>query len=238
MPAVALDAFGLSGWSFTNPQRWGDPKAPDLTPPVAPPDRTELQIIGSAAGILVEPIDWGLTAIEIYNAPSSPWSYAGLVPFVPAGVGKCGKQIPWKKVGDLLDDVVPSAAPIKGGLLPTLQGNTPQADKWIRSGGRVIYHSDGSITYVKNGVSIRYNSIGYPDFSRYLYNGNDGLKQVRIELTGTRPGDLAAANEAAGFASTPKGYTWHHNEDVGLMQLVETRVHGQFWHSGGFSLGK
>ncbi|MGH8191913.1 MAG: HNH endonuclease [Rhodanobacteraceae bacterium] len=31
---------------------------------------------------------------------------------------------------------------------------------------------------------------------------------------------------------------WHHNEDVGFMQLVEDDVHSEFWHSGGFSLNK
>jgi titin len=91
------------------------------------------------------------------------------------------------------------------------------------------------MTYIKDGVSIKYNSVGYPDFSGHLYNGNGGLNQVRIKLTGSRPLDEAAANKAAGFAKTPDGYTWHHHEDTGLMQLVKEDVHGSFWHSGGFS---
>jgi len=61
---------------------------------------------------------------------------------------------------------------------------------------------------------------------------------VRIKLTGNYADDFATANAAAGFKNTPKGFTWHHNDDVGLMQLVETRVHGSFWHSGGMSLNK
>lgn len=142
------------------------------------------------------------------------------------------------KKDDCPDEDGNVAPTTRGGLVPTLKGNVPQADKWIRSGGRVVYHTDGGMTYIKNGISVRYNSMGYPDFTKYLYKGGDGLSQVRINLTGTRRGDFAAANAAAGFKSTPKGYTWHHHEDVGLMQLVETRVHGQFWHSGGFSLGQ
>ena len=125
-----------------------------------------------------------------------------------------------------------------GGLVPTLQGNIPQADKWIRNGGRVIYHTDGSVTHIKNGVSIRYNSVGYPDFSKQLYQGTEGLNQVRIKLTGSRRLDEAAAKAAAGFRQTPDGFTWHHHEDIGLMQLVDERIHGDFWHSGGFSLSK
>jgi hypothetical protein len=49
--------------------------------------------------------------------------------------------------------------------------------------------------------------------------------------------DEAAANAAAGFDETPIGYTWHHNENVGLMQLIEEDVHSSFPHTGGFSLG-
>jgi hypothetical protein len=59
---------------------------------------------------------------------------------------------------------------------------------------------------------------------------------VRIELTGDRLADELAANAKAGLSHTPRNYTWHHHEDLGLMQLVETRVHRPFWHDGGFSL--
>jgi hypothetical protein len=44
------------------------------------------------AGVLVEPIDWLLTAREIYNDPKNPLSYAGLIPFVPAGAGKLARE--------------------------------------------------------------------------------------------------------------------------------------------------
>ncbi|MFQ9892172.1 MAG: HNH endonuclease [Emergencia sp.] len=35
---------------------------------------------------------------------------------------------------------------------------------------------------------------------------------------------------------TPNGYTWHHNEKEGLMQLVDTVKHDQTGHDGGMSL--
>ena len=35
---------------------------------------------------------------------------------------------------------------------------------------------------------------------------------------------------------TPDGYTWHHNEEVGKMQLVKSDVHGQTGHTGGRSI--
>lgn len=52
-----------------------------------------------ALGMLIEPIDWLFTVKEIYNDPYNPWSYAGLIPIVPAGVGKLGKGI--DKAGDI-----------------------------------------------------------------------------------------------------------------------------------------
>lgn len=52
----------------------------------------------------------------------------------------------------------------------------------------------------------------------------------------TRDADFAAANAKAGYKSTPKGYTWHHHQDFGRMQLVESKVHSQTGHTGGFSL--
>ena len=55
---------------------------------------------------------------------------------------------------------------------------------------------------------------------------------------GSRPLDFAEANRIAGYKSTPKGYTWHHHETMGRMQLVHSRIHAQTGHTGGFSLWK
>jgi hypothetical protein len=55
-------------------------------------------------GIFFEPLDWAATAREIYNEPRNPWSYAGLLPIIPAGVGKFGK------IADRLHDL-PGSGP-------------------------------------------------------------------------------------------------------------------------------
>ena len=77
-------------------------------------------------------------------------------------------------------------------------------------------------------------SKNVPDFSDHLYNG--GINDVNINPTGNRAKDFSAANKAAGYESTPKGYTWHHHQDNGRMQLVESEVHRKTGHTGGFSL--
>ena len=35
---------------------------------------------------------------------------------------------------------------------------------------------------------------------------------------------------------TPDGYTWHHHQDVGKLQLVEEVIHAKTWHHGGYSI--
>ena len=124
-----------------------------------------------------------------------------------------------------------------GGSVVHPQGNLPNAKKWIDNGGHYIQHADGTMTYIKDNIKVTYSTKGYPDFTPHLYDGTEGLKEVRIDLTGSRHLDEKAANAKAGFKNgTPDNYIWHHNEDTGLMQLVHQDVHEMFYHSGGFSL--
>jgi hypothetical protein len=50
-------------------------------------------VILAIAGIFLEPLDWIMTVGEIVDDPRNPFSYAGLIPFVPAGVGKGCKAL-------------------------------------------------------------------------------------------------------------------------------------------------
>jgi hypothetical protein len=84
-------------------------------------------------------------------------------------------------------------------------------------------------THPKTGVP--FDKAGYPDF-----NAVGVVKvEVKISPTGSRPGDFRAANKAAGFPETPKGYTWHHHQDGTTMQLVPHGIHAETGHTGGFS---
>jgi hypothetical protein len=53
----------------------------------------------------------------------------------------------------------------------------------------------------------------------------NGKKTVRIALRGNRDADAAAAREAAKLKKDPRGYTWHHDDDEGVMMLVPTALH-------------
>jgi len=80
-----------------------------------------------------------------------------------------------------------------------------------------------------------------PDFDNltdFLYKKLPDSGRVRIKVTGSRDMDFAQANKALNLAETPKGYTWHHLDDLNenlecTMQLVLTEVHeATFKHLG------
>lgn len=87
-------------------------------------------------------------------------------------------------------------------------------------------------------TDVPFDEDGLPNFSDYLYSGSKGKAEVVIELSGNRKIDEKLANKAAGFKATPEGYTWHHHQEVGRMQLVKSDAHKKTGHTGGFSLNK
>jgi filamentous hemagglutinin len=85
--------------------------------------------------------------------------------------------------------------------------------------------------YRKQG--LRFKETGYPDFEPYAKVLPNGQKDIRVAYTGSRSADKAAANSAAQLERTPRGYTWHHNEDTETMCLVPEDLHETVRHTGG-----
>lgn len=104
---------------------------------------------------------------------------------------------------------------------------------------------EGSAQAAKYPDGVPFNTDGYPIFDQYA------TKTVKFDfpslegkaagkcLTGNCTSDFKLANQAAGLASTPPGYTWHHCQDMMTMQLVPQDVHsvvfGGVAHAGGES---
>jgi len=84
--------------------------------------------------------------------------------------------------------------------------------------------------YRKQG--LRFTDTGYPDFDPYALVLPNGQKKVRIALTGSRKADAIAAKAAARLEDVPRGYLWHHNEDL-TMSLVPSDLHNAVKHTGG-----
>ena len=100
-----------------------------------------------------------------------------------------------------------------------------------------VKRADGSRAYVQlsTGITVQYDAKGNPDFTPFLYG--KGKNTVTISYTGIRKKDERAANAEAGYAKTPKGYTWHHASGQS-MQLVRSDVHDAFQHVGEFARHK
>jgi len=84
-------------------------------------------------------------------------------------------------------------------------------------------------------TGVPFDAQGFPDFSAWR---DPSVPDVRITLTGDPRKDFALADRAAGItASYRRGkWTWHHNQDCGLMQLVDMQIHAATGHTGGASI--
>jgi RHS repeat-associated protein len=146
-----------------------------------------------------------------------------------------------------VSDALNASSLISGGSSPGLllskasAGVKQAASKAVNKIGNLI-DDFGSVTIrnrdlagkVHPKTGVPFDDLGFPDFSKNLFKG--GKNDVIIKPTGDRAADFLAANKAAGYSSTPKGYTWHHHQSTGRMQLVETSVHARTGHTGGFPL--
>lgn len=81
---------------------------------------------------------------------------------------------------------------------------------------------------------LGYKLNGFPDFTHYRASGNGSVAWIRY--SGNRSADKADATffrRALGGAQTSdKNYNWHHNEVMGVMELIDNRMH-RFGHVGG-----
>ena len=116
----------------------------------------------------------------------------------------------------------------------------------------------GGTTYKRNdGVELEYDKDGFPVIEPL--NANGKKSEVYIDPTATGH-DFSNANIALsnqfnddelrkiglndiqindvrnGKPSSPTGFTWHHHQDVGKMQLIPSSKHKGFPHTGGCSI--
>jgi len=105
-------------------------------------------------------------------------------------------------------------------------------DVFSGSGEKIRNSHLAGNSHPKTGVP--FDESGFPDFSNSLYK--NGINDVNIIPANNRVLDFAAANRAAGYSATPKGFTWHHHQAFGRMQLVKSSIHRSTGHTGGFSL--
>lgn len=81
-PFASVDENGMG---YVEPFRFEPVNGEFSVPP-------HFEWLGIAVGIFVEPVDWVMTAIEIYKDPTNPWAYVGMIPGVPSGAGRLAKK--------------------------------------------------------------------------------------------------------------------------------------------------
>ncbi|MEZ6073147.1 MAG: HNH endonuclease [Pirellulales bacterium] len=169
---------------------------------------------------------WGFSGAAIgrgWKTDSIPLAYEVNGRYVEMPQPGPGEEIygPWPAPVD------PEVNPPKPQVNPPMpQSGEPAAPK---AGVKIRNAHIAGQTHPRTGIP--FDKYGFPDFSSIA------IAEVKITPTGTRPGDLAAANELAGFPETPNGFTWHHHQDGTTMQLVPRNIHLQTGHTGGFFLG-
>ena len=124
----------------------------------------------------------------------------------------------------------------------------------IRNDG-ILVHPNTRVQYVKkeiiNPVTGQKEIYSFPEFdsvfeaqlSEDLYTSSDleQFNECNKQLKDWCENNTEEANnkfsqsqlEQINANEAPKGYTWHHNEDVGKMQLVDSEIHQQTGHTGG-----
>lgn len=102
-------------------------------------------------------------------------------------------------------------------------------------------------------TKVRFDSKGFPKFKvyysvklrrkyfreareRHFYMANKILykdafanAKIRAKFSKTQIKELSQGE-------TPSGYTWHHHQDAGVLQLVEEEIHAKTHHVGGYSI--
>lgn len=76
---------------------------------------------------------------------------------------------------------------------------------------------------------MKSRSAHFDKASKALYNNIMNDSSLRSKFTKEEIGIFKDGG-------VPKSYTWHHHQDVGVMQLVDRKLHRKTGHIGGFSI--
>ena len=95
------------------------------------------------------------------------------------------------------------------------------------------------------GVFPEFDSVFDTQLSENLYKASDcnQFSECNKQLKEAIESDVELAKlfdeeqlEQINDGYTPDGYTWHHNEEIGKMQLVDSEIHVKTGHTGGRSI--
>ena len=110
----------------------------------------------------------------------------------------------------------------------------------VKFAEKYILQEDG-VTVVK-GVFPKFESTFTTKLPKSMYTAENSSQfaQCTADLAKAVESDASLAEkfsakqlEQIAKGDIPSGYTWHHNEEEGIMQLVDTATHAKTGHTGG-----
>ena len=105
-------------------------------------------------------------------------------------------------------------------------------------------HAETGIAFDKNGFP-EFKEIVKVKLSRKLYNKsrevhfyycNKKLAKILKKQKGLAKKFTKSEIESFERGDNPPKYTWHHHQDKGVLQLVDSKIHAKVKHRGGFSI--
>lgn len=102
-------------------------------------------------------------------------------------------------------------------------------------------------------TKVRYDEKGFPVFKayytvklkrkdfresreRHFYIANKMLYKDKSPKAKIKTKFSRKQIKQLSQGQTPDGYTWHHHQDAGILQLVEEDIHSKTYHYGGYSI--
>jgi hypothetical protein len=147
------------------------------------------------------------------------------------------------KENGMSDSLIENAIKDKNGIIQL---------KTLNSSLEGIKHDTTLVDYNKKSIEVgglkvegvfpEFESVFDTRLSKENYNATDKnqFKECNSKLKETVQNDKILREnfneqqlEMIENGETPRGYTWHHNERIGEMQLVKTDVHNKTAHTGG-----
>ncbi len=123
----------------------------------------------------------------------------------------------------------------------TPQGRAPLMARYAGKGlSELPEKIQAKIAATKGDYSnFRYKETGYPDFFPWIAKHPETKEPIRLEnfdYQKTSQRDMLHADELAGITEKfrkDNGWTWHHSEIEGVMELVPTELNRNIPHTGG-----
>ena len=111
--------------------------------------------------------------------------------------------------------------------VPFVEKEVIVSDDKVIEGAFPAFESNFSVV-IDEGLYLESDDIHFNIANDTLYQSIQSNPNLANEL-GLSQSDVQALAEG----QTPEGYTWHHHEEPGVIQLVDEETHAQTAHTGG-----